>query len=150
MSFWNKFKKIASHAGTPKPEVLSEKKVSERKTIEKPVEKKEVAVTVKSEKTLKKNTGDAYRVLLHPIISEKSARIGEYRQYAFLVARKTNTIEVKRAVEKIYSVHVEHVNSLNVHGKIVRFGRRIGKRSPWKKAIVTLKPGERIDVYEGV
>jgi len=89
-------------------------------------------------------TGDAYRVLVHPIVSEKSARLESIGQYVFAVGRRANKVEIKKAIEGHYRVHVERVNVMNVPGKSVRFGRTSGTRSDWRKAYVTLKKGERI------
>ena len=67
---------------------------------------------------------------------------------AFLVRRDSNRIEIKRAVESALKVKVERVNVMNVRGKTKRLGRFVGKRPDWKKAVVTLKEGEKLELYE--
>jgi large subunit ribosomal protein L23 len=67
---------------------------------------------------------------------------------AFEVAREANKIEVKDAVEKIFNVVVEEVNTVNIAGKRKRTGKNTGKRSNWKKAYVTLKEGSKVDFFE--
>lgn len=98
----------------------------------------------------KKKTQDAYRILLRPLISEKAAHFSGMGQYAFIVKKDVNKIQIKQAVEAVYDVHVHGVNTSVVRGKIVRSGRHQGKRGDWKKAIVTLSKGEKIDLYSGV
>jgi len=74
----------------------------------------------------------------------------ERGRYTFEVARNATKIEVKGAVETAFDVDVVKVNTLNVKGKSKRFGPREVKRRSWKKAVVTLKPGDRIEIFEGV
>ncbi|MEI7741052.1 MAG: 50S ribosomal protein L23 [bacterium] len=88
------------------------------------------------------------RTLIAPVVTEKTADAAGGGRYAFEVKGKATKIDVRRAVEKAYGVHVTKVSTQNVRGKVVRFGRTMGKRSSWKKAIVSLKPGERLDIYE--
>ncbi|MFO7965129.1 MAG: 50S ribosomal protein L23 [Desulfobacterales bacterium] len=89
-------------------------------------------------------------IIKRPLITEKtSLQKEEHNQVSFEVDRKANRIEIKRAVEKIFSVNVAGVRTIQVKGKIKRRGLILGKRKDWKKAIVTLKPGERIDFFEG-
>jgi large subunit ribosomal protein L23 len=66
-----------------------------------------------------------------------------------MVHPQANKIEVKRAVEEVLKVKVDHVHILNVSGKIKRTGRFLGKKSDWKKAVITLKEGEKLDIFEG-
>jgi Ribosomal protein L23 len=86
----------------------------------------------------------AYRVLIRPIVSEKTSRLEKVHQYAFVVAKRANKVEIKKAVEKHYRVHVMNVNIMNVLGKHVRSGRTVGKHGDWRKAYVTVKDGETI------
>ena len=74
---------------------------------------------------------------------------GIHRQYAFEVDPNANKIEIQRAVEQLFKVTVIQVRTANVLGKMKRLGRRYGKRPDWKRAIVTLKEGDRIDFFEG-
>ena len=93
-------------------------------------------------------TGDAYRILLRPVVSEKSTMIVRHRQYVFQVAPYANKIQVADAVRRVYGVHPEKVRMLNVRGRFVRHGRTEGVTNAWKKAIVTLRDGEHIESYE--
>ncbi|MDD3449782.1 MAG: 50S ribosomal protein L23 [Gammaproteobacteria bacterium] len=90
------------------------------------------------------------KVLLAPHVSEKSAMAAERdRQFVFRVVGDATKPEVKAAVEKLFSVEVECVRVTNVKGKTKRFGQRQGRRSGWKKAYVSLKPGFDIDFVGG-
>jgi large subunit ribosomal protein L23 len=92
----------------------------------------------------------AHQILVRPVITEKNTMLGEQGKYAFEVAPDANKIEVKRAVEQIFDVHVTAVNVMKVPGKRRRVGRTSGMTRAWKKAIVTLQPGERIELFQGV
>lgn len=90
-------------------------------------------------------------VLRKPLLTEKIAMIQDKNnQYAFVVDSIANKIEIKRAVELKYSVKVLEVNTLTVRGKTKRMGRFAGKRPDWKKAIVTLKAGDKIELAQNV
>lgn len=92
----------------------------------------------------------AYDIIRRPLITEKSnIQKDELGQYSFEVDRSANRIEIRRAIEQIFSVKVRSVRTMHVRGKIKRRGRILGKRKDWKKAIVTLTPGERIPFFEG-
>ena len=92
-----------------------------------------------------------YDVIKRPLITEKTSIQKEtFNQLTFEVAPQANRIEIKRAVENIFNVNVAGVRTMQVKGKVKRRGRILGKRRDWKKAIVTLMPGERIDFFEGV
>jgi len=100
---------------------------------------------------LKENTGSAHRVLRNHHLSEKSNMLSQTGRYIFRVAKSANKIEVKKAVESVYDVHVRKVNIINTLGKKRRQGRASGYTQDWKKAIITLKEGERIaGLAEGV
>ncbi len=87
-----------------------------------------------------------YQVLLAPHVSEKATRVGDqHNQYVFRVLPDATKQEIKSAVEKLFSVQVLGVNTLNVLGKNKRFGARLGRRSDWKKAYVTLKEGAELN-----
>jgi large subunit ribosomal protein L23 len=93
----------------------------------------------------------ANEIIKRPLITEKTSIQKErYNQLTFEVDRRANRIEIKRAVESVFNVRVSAVKTLQVTGKIKRRGRILGKRRDWKKAIVSLMPGERIDFFEGV
>ena len=90
-------------------------------------------------------------IVRRAMISEKGTQIREKQNgYLFEVARDTNKIEVKRAIEAIFNVKVASVRTLRVHGKPKRMGRYAGHRPDWKKAIVTLKKGQTIELFEQV
>ncbi len=91
-----------------------------------------------------------YSVLLRPVITEKSTSLSEEGKYVFAVTPAANKLLVKEAVEVAFNVTVTHVNVMNVHGKTRRIGKRRGQSPDWKKAIVTLEPGDRIELFEGV
>ena len=91
-----------------------------------------------------------HQVLLKPTITEKSTLLQESGKYTFQVALKANKVEVKEAVEKNFGVTVLDVNITKLHGKVKRFGPRASKRPDVKKAVVTLKPGDRINLVEGL
>jgi len=130
----------------------AEKKSSKPKKEENVLELVEEPTAKKSEAAvLKDNTGSAHRVLRNYHLSEKTNQFSATGRYVFRVAPNTNKIEVKKAVEKVYDVHVVKVNMVNVAGKSRRQGRIMGRTQDWKKAIVTLKTGERIaGLAEGV
>ena len=93
----------------------------------------------------------AHEIIIRPLITEKTSIQKEmFNQLTFEVDRRANRIEVKRAIETIFKVRVAGVKTMQVTGKIKQRGRITGKRRDWKKAIVTLLPGERIDFFEGV
>jgi len=92
-----------------------------------------------------------HAIIKRPVVSEKSTMQKEVaNQLSFEVDRKANRIEIKKAVQSLFSVQVDAVRTLQIKGKFKKRGRIIGKRRDWKKAIVTLKPGERIEFFEGI
>ena len=94
---------------------------------------------------------DPRSIVKRALITEKGTALRERRnQYHFEVARDANKIEIKRAVESLFSVKVGSVRTQQMHGKVRRQGRFAGRRSDWKKAIVTLKPDQKIDLFEQI
>ena len=91
-----------------------------------------------------------FAILKRPVITEKATDMQDQGKYTFEVAPQATKLQIKEAVEKAFDVRVVKVNTMNVHGKTKRLGARVFKTSGWKKAIVTLKQGDRIDVFEGV
>jgi large subunit ribosomal protein L23 len=95
-------------------------------------------------------------IIKRPLITEKNTVLMELGQYSFEVATEANKIQIKAAVESTFNVRVKAVNTLNVKRKVRsrvasrRGGRITGHEAAWKKAIVTLQPGERIDLFEQV
>jgi large subunit ribosomal protein L23 len=93
---------------------------------------------------------DPHDILIAPLITEKSTRLREaHNQISFMVSSRANKSEVKKAVEEALKVKVESVNIVNVGGKMKRLGRFEGRRASWKKGIVTLKPDQKLDIFEG-
>ena len=131
-SFFDKFKKKPFH---------------ERKAVVEP--KKESKPTERSVGEAKRGTpatGNAHRVLVRPIISEKSTRLVQARTYVFEVARSATKDQVARAVTAVYGIAPQRVNMAVISGHRVRFGKVSGKMRDWKKAIVTLPSGAKIDL----
>ena len=91
-----------------------------------------------------------YEVLRRPLITEKDSILQAQGKYAFEAATGANKPQVKQAVEKAFNVKVTAVNIMTVPGKRRRIGRRIVLTPSWKKAIVTLQPGDKIELFEGV
>jgi large subunit ribosomal protein L23 len=80
----------------------------------------------------------AYDIIVKPIITEASIKRLQEKKYTFKVAKDSNKVEIAKAVEEVFGVKVKKVNTMNVMGRQKRFGKRIGIKSDWKKAIVTL------------
>jgi large subunit ribosomal protein L23 len=94
---------------------------------------------------------DPYRIIRTPLLTEKCHDLKErHNQVAFRVEKTAPKSDIKAAVERIFKAKVAAVNVVNMPGKEKRLGKNIGRRSDWKKAIVTLKPGEKIEIIEGV
>jgi large subunit ribosomal protein L23 len=92
----------------------------------------------------------AFRVLVKPLVTEKATELVSQNKYSFVVNKDANKIEVVKAVYAVYGVKPVSVNIVAMKGKSVTRGKVRGKRKDWKKAIVTLKKGESIKIYEGV
>jgi large subunit ribosomal protein L23 len=91
--------------------------------------------------------------IVRPVVSEKSTVLGEDGKYVFEVAITANKIQIKAAVEAAFAnkkIQVANVHIIHVPGKVRRRGKSVGKTRSWKKAIVTLKAGQRLDLFEGV
>ncbi len=88
-------------------------------------------------------------IIIRPIISEKTTELMEQNKYVFQVARDANKLTVKKALKDLFNVTPENVNILNVRGKNRRLRFKVGKRAAWKKAIVTLTAGDKIEIFEG-
>ena len=92
-----------------------------------------------------------YEVIKRPLLTEKSTLIKEQNnQYCFEVSSRATKVDVRHAVENLFNVKVLDVKTMQYRGKTKRMGRFIGRRNDWKKAIVTLKPGTSIELFEGV
>ncbi len=166
MGLLDKFKKKSD-----KPSVKDEKspkKVEEKKAVKKEsAEQEEVKTeavvtpdgqlvnapkkeTKKKVKSKKEDTGEAHRVLIRPLISEKNSSLSIFNKYVFEVSTRTNKIEVRKAIKKVYGVDPIKVNIQNEIGRAVRYGRTEGRTKNWKKAIITLPQGQKIDIQEGI
>lgn len=122
-------------ANKPEAKKTAVKKAEVKKAADKKVNKKVTRYT------------DAYRILVRPIITEKIANLSASQNtYAFEVTEKANKREIKNAIKQVYGVEPKYVNVLNIRGKVVRTGRTWGKRKNWKKALVTLKRGDSIEI----
>jgi large subunit ribosomal protein L23 len=91
-----------------------------------------------------------FEVIRRPLVTEKNTSLQAQGKYAFEVAREANKNQVKQAVEKAFKVNVTAVNIISVRGRERRVGRRMVTGSSWKKAVVTLKTGDKIQIFEGV
>lgn len=93
---------------------------------------------------------DPRDIILRPVVTEKSMALMEENKYTFIVDPRANKTEIKKAVEALFKVKVEKVNTMRVKGKTKRVRNIIGKEPDYKKAIVKLKKGDRIELFEGV
>jgi large subunit ribosomal protein L23 len=94
---------------------------------------------------------DPRSIVRKVLITEKGTMLRELRnQYFFEVARDANKIEIQRAIENIFKVKVDSVRTMQLRGKVKRQGRWVGKRNDWKKAIVTLQPDQKIELFEQI
>ncbi|OQW32439.1 MAG: 50S ribosomal protein L23 [Nitrospira sp. SG-bin2] len=92
---------------------------------------------------------EMHAVLIQPLLTEKITGLREKTNtVGFIVHPDANRVQIKQAVESLLKVKVEKVNVLNIRGKVKRLGRFSGRRSDWKKAFVTLKKGEKLEMYE--
>ena len=91
-----------------------------------------------------------YAVLLRPIITEKTTVLTGADKYVFEVDVRANKNQIKDAVQIAFNVRVQEVNTMVMKGKPKRFGRKVTNRPDWKKAIVTLVPGDKIELFEGI
>ncbi len=92
---------------------------------------------------------DSHRILIRPLLTEKITALREATNtVCFVVHPDANRIQIRLAVETLLKVKVDKVNIMNVRGKVKRLGRFSGRRSDWKKALVTLKQGEKLEMYE--
>ena len=123
-----------------KPERVEKKEIKEEKQI-----KKGKAKTSMKPKLALKGT-DAWKSLFSPHVTEKATELAGHNQYIFKVFKKANKSEIKKAVQSLYNVEVEHVRIINVRRKKRRMGRTIGWKKGYKKAIVKIKKGQEIEV----
>ncbi len=94
---------------------------------------------------------DPKQVIVRPVVTERSTQLADDRgAYTFIVNKDANKIEIKKAVETLFDVKVKDVRTANYRGKWRRVGQAYGQKAAYKKAVVTLAEGQRIDVYEGI
>lgn len=91
-----------------------------------------------------------YAVLIRPLVTEKTTVLTGLNKYVFEVDLRANKDQIKEAVQVAFNVRVEDVNTMKMKGKMKRWGRKVTPRPDWKKAVVTLAPGDKIDLFEGV
>ena len=99
---------------------------------------------------LRMSENKAYQVILNPLVTEKSTQQSEFNKMVFSVPVNATKLEIKSSIEIIFSVKVKSVNTILLKGKVKRFKGVLGRRSNTKKAIVTLVPGDTIDLSVGV
>ncbi len=119
-----------------KPVKIQDSEASPKKT-----EVKEAPVSQKREKI---GSQKSYQILIKPIVSEKGTALAGSGKYVFAVMRSANKSEIKKSVQVTYDVDVESVKIIKVPGKFRRYGRTMGRTSSWKKAIVTVRKGQKI------
>jgi large subunit ribosomal protein L23 len=88
-------------------------------------------------------------IIIRPVVTEKSSRLMSQNKYTFEVLPKANKIEIRKAVEEVFKVKVSSVHTIKVRSKPKKMGRFLGRSRSWKKAIVTLLPGQRIEFFDG-
>ncbi|CAM1380431.1 50S ribosomal protein L23 [Fretibacterium fastidiosum] len=91
----------------------------------------------------------AHDIIIRPVVTEKSSALMELNKYTFEVRRDVNKIQIRKAVEEAFKVKVLSVNTINVKSKPKRMGASVGRTRSWKKAIVSLPQGQRIEFFEG-
>lgn len=161
---WNKKKKEQQLEKAEEPKKVAEKAVTEevkpeeavvkvKKATAKIVKTKKDKETKEKEEVTKRDVkagSMVYKILVRPLVTEKSAIMESQNKYSFLVAKNANKIQIKEAVKELYGVNPVAVNVVNVDGRRVRFGRGFGRRSDYRKAVVTLPAGKSITIHEGV
>jgi large subunit ribosomal protein L23 len=93
---------------------------------------------------------EARDIIIKPVVTEKSMNLMADNKYTFIVDRKANKTEIKNAIQEIFAVKVDKVRTMNLKGKPKRMGRFEGRTPSRKKAIITLKPGQKIKLFEGI
>jgi len=130
---------------------------SEEKAVKKTLSKSEPKAVAEETKPARKpgneprkQDPDAFRVVMHPLISEKATDLAASNKFIFMVSANANKQEIAKKIRNIYGVIPEKINIIQKTGKKVRYGKTFGQRISVKKAVVTLKQGDKIEVYEGV
>ncbi len=126
--------------------LFGRKKKKEEKPKPEETAKDEVETAAPTVKLPKGEDAHSYQIILRPLITEKGELLEGFGQYLFKVARGANKVEIKEAVEKLYKVKVDRVNVASMPSKSRRVGEHEGKKPGFKKAIVTLKKGDKIEI----
>ncbi len=154
MSFFDKLKILFKKPKKPvvKPKKLGKKPPAEpKKLVQKPRKpEKPTPKPIKKPKIIKKVPAELSGVILAPQITEKTTDLSAKNKYVFKVSSRANKSQIKRAIRALYGVKVIRVNVVNIHRKARKIGRTSGFKSGYKKAIVTLVPGQKIEVVKGV
>lgn len=116
-----------------------------KKKEEKKVKEGEKIPDIKAVKLPLRPANLASKILIKPVITEKATNLQNFNQYVFEVGYKANKIEIKKAIKELYNIEPKEIKIVKVRGKQVRYGKAVGRTSNWKKAIVTLKKGEKIE-----
>lgn len=148
MGFLDKFKSKFEQIGRKQVRSKKEKTAAPAEAKEEKEGPKEEAPKEEQPTVVKKETGEAHRILIHSLVSEKTATLAGDGKYVFVVAPKADKIQVKNAVQAVYGTRPVDVNIITQRGKAVRFGRNFGKRKSIKKAIVTMPKGKTLPIYE--
>ncbi|TAN34078.1 50S ribosomal protein L23 [Patescibacteria group bacterium] len=131
-------------------EQVTEKKADEKKAEPAKAAQPKSAPVVLSGQGGKNVSAKSYQIILHPLVSEKSAVHESQNKYSFVVAGWAGKDEITKAIQELYDVSPLKVRTANIMGRTVRFGRRAGRRSDYKKAVVALPPGETLTLHKGV
>ncbi|MDD5043597.1 MAG: 50S ribosomal protein L23 [Patescibacteria group bacterium] len=147
-NIFKKGKKEVIKKPAPKkaPVVVKEKEVAKP-----PVGEKSLKEGLKKDKKeIKQTTPFAHKILVRPLVTEKATYLGTSSKYVFEIAPGVSKIDVAKAVESVYGVRPIKINIMNMSGKDRKYGRSVGRTKNWRKAIITLKSGDKIEIYEGV
>jgi large subunit ribosomal protein L23 len=131
-------------------DVLKKKPAAKKAPAKKATKKTEEAPAASTTKSAVKGSALSNALLVRPHVSEKAARLADRGTYVFDVAPHAEKISIRKAVESLYGVSVTDVRIVNLSGKPTQRGRRVSRRRDLKKALVTLKKGQTIAMYEGV
>jgi large subunit ribosomal protein L23 len=142
MALFNKIKNIFKK---PKKETPKKEKVIEKERVKKIKEVAPKAAPVRKVQ-LKKKTGEVYKILKHPHISEKSTELFDEGKYTFRVFPRANKVEIKKAINDLYGVRVKDVKIINIKPKSRILKGLEGKKHGYKKAIIILEKGEKIEI----
>ena len=127
-----------------KPSVVKSKKISKEETKKEPGKIEKAGTETIQQK---KNVSDrAYRVLRAPHISEKATNLSENNKYVFKVKPRANKVEIRKAIKDVYGVEAVAIKIINIHRKKRKLGKQIGWRKGYKKAIVKVKEGQKIEL----